>query len=190
MLDSNRLRRLEQMPLWDFALSFYSAPDVEGACLTLQDTLGIDVCELLFHGWLFVHGLEALSVPLAKQRKEREIWQREVTQVLRHLRRHLKPEAQQSASIDTLRKTIQQAELQAERENLQRWQTWAIENPDDEVRLTNCALISNDVERWLQDRLFFAELDKSCLHASGAREDISSAWQTLASRLDRFESPR
>ncbi|RUR35608.1 TIGR02444 family protein [Vreelandella populi] len=190
MLDSNRLRRLEQMPLWDFALAFYSAPNVEDACLTLQDTLGIDVCELLFHGWLSVHGLEALPGPLDKQRKEREVWQREVTQALRHLRRRLKPEAQESASIATLRKMIQQAELQAERENLQRWQIWATENPDDDARLTNCALNSHDVAKWLQDRLHFTELDKDCLCASGARDSISNAWQALATRLDRFESPR
>ncbi|MGO2879423.1 MAG: TIGR02444 family protein [Halomonas sp.] len=190
MLDSNRLRRLEQMPLWDFALSFYKAPGVEDACLTLQDTLGVDVCELLFHGWLFVNGLEARPEALAPQRERRQLWQRETTEVLRHLRRTLKPQALHSASVSALRKTIQQAELQAERENLQRWQRWAIENSDSAQRLTNCALFSNDSEKWLQDKLFFAELDKGYQGEPSARESVVNAWQTLAARLDHFESPR
>ncbi|PRY64906.1 uncharacterized protein (TIGR02444 family) [Vreelandella songnenensis] len=190
MLDSNRLRRLEQMPLWDFALAFYADPEVERACLALQDAGGVDVCELLLHGWLYVHGLEALPDALAEQRQSREAWQREVTQVLRHLRRSLKPEALNSDSIAALRKTIQKAELQAERENLQRWQSWALEVVAFEGRLKNAAPRSQDVAKWLQDSLYLAQLDKECVDTSGARESVSQAFQVLATRLDRFEVPR
>ncbi|MBZ5487589.1 TIGR02444 family protein [Halomonas aquamarina] len=190
MLDSNRLRHLEQMPLWDFALAFYSEPEVERACLTLQDAGGVDVCELLLHGWLFVHGLEALPDALAEQRQSRQAWQRQVTQVLRHLRRRLKPEASNSEAIAALRKTIQQAELQAERENLQRWQAWALDLPEPQQRLRNRAETSHDVEKWLQDRFFFAELEAGCAAAPDTHESVSRAWLSLATRLDRFEVPR
>lgn len=187
MLDSNRLRRLEQMPLWDFALTFYAEPGIESACLTLQDTLDVDVCELLMHSWLFMHRLEARPCALVVQREERNRWQREITQVLRHLRRILKPQALQNPSITNLRKTIQQAELQAERENLQRWQTWAMQVSENNQHLTNCAENIQNVAQWLQDKLLFEELDKCCSLKSGARESVSQAWQTLAARLDRFE---
>lgn len=187
MLDSNRLCRLEQAPLWDFALAFYAEPGIESACLTLQDTLDVDVCELLMHSWLFVHGLEALPCALVVQREERNRWQREITQVLRHLRRILKPQALQNPSITNLRKTIQQAELQAERENLQRWQTWAMQVSENNQHLTNCAENIQNVAQWLQDKLLFGELDKHCLPGSSARESVMQAWQTLAARLDRFE---
>ncbi|MBE0462919.1 TIGR02444 family protein [Halomonas sp. AOP43-A1-21] len=187
MLDSNRLRRLEQAPLWDFALAFYAEPGIESACLTLQDSLGVDVCEILLHSWLFVHGFEARPYALAVEREERNIWQREITQVLRHLRRTLKPQALQSSSIATLRQTIQQAELQAERENLQRWQTWAMQMFENNPHLTKRAENIQNVAQWLQDRLFFGELDKHCPSGQSARESVSQAWQTLAARLDRFE---
>lgn len=190
MLDSNRLRRLEQMPLWDFALTFYSSPGVEDACLTLQDTLGVDVCELLLHGWLFVHGLEAQPDAFAEQRKKHRVWQEEVTRVLRNLRRRLKAEALKSSAIATLRKTIQQAELQAERENLQRWQAWVTESSENVKNLTNCTITSHDIEKWLHNNLYFGELDKGCLCTPSARERVSNAWKTLATRLDRFEAPR
>lgn len=187
MLDSNRLRRLEQAPLWDFALAFYAEPGIEGACLTLQDMLDVDVCELLLHSWLFVHGLEALPNALAVQREERNRWQCDITRVLRHLRRTLKPQALQSSSIATLRKTIQQAELQAERENLQRWQMWAMQISENNPHLTNCAENIQNVAQWLQDKLFFAELDNYCPPGSSAREGVLQAWQTLAAQLDRLE---
>lgn len=187
MLDSNRLCRLEQAPLWDFAVAFYAEPGIEAACLTLQDTLDVDVCELLLHSWLFVHGLEALPSALAVQREERNRWQRDITQVLRHLRRTLKPQARQRSSIATLRKTIQQAELQAERENLQRWQTWAMQISGNNPHLTDYAERPQNVAQWLQDKLFFGELDKCRLPGSSARESVSQAWQALAARLDRFE---
>ncbi|MBP5979655.1 MAG: TIGR02444 family protein [Halomonas sp.] len=187
MLDSNRLCRLEQAPLWDFALAFYAEPGIESACLTLQDTLDVDICELLMHSWLLVHRLEARPCALAVQREERTRWQRDITQVLRHLRRTLKPQALQSPSIATLRKTIQQAELQAERENLQRWQMWAMQESENNPHLTNCDENIQNVARWLQDKLLFDELDKHCSIESGTHESVSQAWQTLAARLDRFE---
>ena len=93
MRDSNRLQRLQQRPLWDFALALYAKPGVEQACLTLQDEAGVDVCELLFHCWLYQHGLAAESGPLKAIREERYRWQQQVTATLRELRRTLKPQA-------------------------------------------------------------------------------------------------
>ncbi|KFC50074.1 hypothetical protein DK37_21675, partial [Halomonas sp. SUBG004] len=73
------MQRLQQRPLWDFALALYARPGVEQACLTLQDEAGVDVCELLFHCWLYQQGLAASPGPLATIRAERMAWQQQVT---------------------------------------------------------------------------------------------------------------
>jgi uncharacterized protein (TIGR02444 family) len=110
-------------PLWDFALAFYGRPGVEAACLLLQDEAGVDVCELLWHCWLYRHGLILAEEPseLASIRH----WQREVTLPLRGLRRQLKAEAARNADTAEVRRRIQQAELAAERETLARLQRLA-----------------------------------------------------------------
>ncbi|NIC05163.1 TIGR02444 family protein [Billgrantia bachuensis] len=107
-------------PLWDFALDFYTRPGVEAACLLLQDEAGVDVCELLWHCWLYRHRLTLIREPsgLAAIRR----WQGEVTLPLRSLRRRLKAEAAHSTGIAEVRRRIQQAELAAERETLERLQ--------------------------------------------------------------------
>jgi len=190
MRDSNRLQGLQQRPLWDFALALYAKPGVEQACLTLQDEAGVDVCELLFHCWLYQHGLAAKPAPLDAIRAERLAWQQQVTAPLRALRRRLKPEAAQNEAIEALRATLQRAELQAERENLQRWQQWALASSTNDVRLTKSDISQHNVAQWLQDTLFLLPLDNFSSQASRVREDIQSAFLALASQLDRCEPPR
>ncbi|MBZ0332355.1 TIGR02444 family protein [Halomonas sp. ANAO-440] len=127
-VDSTRLERalrsrLAADPLWDFALALYTRPGVETACLALQDEAGVDVCELLWHCWLHHHGLALEAEPdeLAAIRR----WQREVTSVLRALRRQLKGEAEKSPGVAEVRQQVQRAELAAEQETLARLQALA-----------------------------------------------------------------
>ena len=190
MRDSNRLQGLQQRPLWDFALALYAKPGVEQACLTLQDEAGVDVCELLFHCWLYQHGLAAKPAPLDAIRAERLAWQQQVTAPLRALRRRLKPEAAQNEAIEALRATLQRAELQAERENLQRWQQWALASSTNDVRLTKSDISQHNVAQWLQDTLFSTPLDNDLCRAPRGRESTRAALFALASQLDRCESPR
>ncbi|PMR71999.1 TIGR02444 family protein [Billgrantia endophytica] len=115
--------RLAADPLWDYALAFYARDGVETACLQLQDEAGMDVCELLWHCWLYRHGLRLDEEPaeLASIRQ----WQKEVTVVLRTLRRHLKSDAKERAGVAEVRRQLQRAELAAERETLERLQALA-----------------------------------------------------------------
>lgn len=113
--------RLCQAPLWEFALALYGRDGVEAACLSLQDEAGVDVCELLWHCWLYRHGLTCEVPPDAVRH-----WQRDVTAPLRRLRRALKAEARADEGVAELRRTLQQAELQAEREALSRLQRLAL----------------------------------------------------------------
>ncbi|RUR30447.1 TIGR02444 family protein [Vreelandella andesensis] len=190
MFDSNRFQRLQQAPLWDFALTFYAQPGVEQACLVLQDSAGVDVCELLMHSWLYQYGLQATPSALTVERKAREHWQLSVTAVLRQLRRDLKPQAAESEGIAQLRKTLQQAELQAERENLQRWQQWILQASKYNRRITNCAISKQDVAQWLQSKLFSDALAFDQEVVQPRRENVREAINMLATQLDRYERPR
>ncbi|WP_404376233.1 TIGR02444 family protein [Vreelandella aquamarina] len=190
MRDSNRLQRLQQRPLWDFALALYAQPGVEQACLTLQDDAGVDVCELLFHCWLYHHGLQAEPGALAAIREERHRWQQQVTATLRQLRRDLKSQAAHSESISTLRKTLQTAEIQAERENLQRWQQWALTLSDQEERLIKSDISQHNVAQWLQDMLFSRPLAPLPKQVRGVDKEAQRALTVLSGQLDRCESPR
>jgi len=112
--------RLKSLSLWDFALDFYCRPGVEPACLLLQDEANIDVCELLWHCWLYHHCLQLAGEPPGLAAVH--LWQQRTTLPLRRLRRELKPAALHSAGIAEVRRYIQQAELAAERETLNRLQ--------------------------------------------------------------------
>ena len=183
-LDSTRLQRLQQIPLWDFALALYAKPGVEAACLTLQEEVGLDVCELLFHCWLYSCGLEALPSAVARQRVQRRQWQSSVTEVLRGLRRHLKASAAASESVTVLRETIKQAELMAERENLQRWQVWALERQNEEQRVANIVETSPDSAKWLRKQLFLGERDAQSERSLKASSALFQTLQTLTCQLD------
>lgn len=189
-LDSTRLQRLQQIPLWDFALALYAKPGVEAACLTLQEEAGLDVCELLFHCWLYSFGLEAIPATVARQREQRRLWQYHVTEVLRGLRRELKASAASSESVTALRETIKQAELMAERENLQRWQAWVWEVQKEEQRLINIAEMSQDPAKWLLKQLFPSNTDLQPDVCLKSQSGLLEALQTLTCQLDPHQGAR
>jgi len=193
-LDSTRLQRLQQTPLWDFALTLYAKPGVEAACLTVQEEAGLDVCELLFHCWLYSCGLEAKPAALARQREQRCFWQHRVTAVLRELRRDLKASAAERESVAALRETIKQAELMAERENLQRWQAWVWEAPTEQQHVTNISTTistaSPNAAKWLLKQLFSG---KSGFKPDGSlkcQKPLLRSIQTLTCQLDPYQGAR
>ncbi|NYS61154.1 TIGR02444 family protein [Vreelandella salicampi] len=191
MCNSTRLAALKQNPLWDFALDFYTRPEVEAACLCLQDEAKVDVCELLFHAWLYCHGLEAEPEALADERQARTCWQQEVTAVLRGLRRALKGSAQTNEGVAELRATLKRAELLAERENLQRWQQWAI-LPEISLprRLKEVAQWPCSSAYWLQLQIFSPNFHSLSEDACEERLSVKCAWKVLGDQLDRFTRAR
>lgn len=192
MDNSTRLTALQQDSLWAFALRFYALPDVEAAFLCLQDEEGVDVCELLFHSWLFIYGLEANPQALAIERRERSRWQTDITAVLRQLRQTLKCaalRAGEQSQIAELRNTIKKAELLAERENLQRWEAWGKEQP----LATHAYALSRsqqDLAYWLKMQVVLPELHHEEYHSDVANMAVGNAWGTLASHLDRLIAAR
>ncbi|MCL7928695.1 TIGR02444 family protein [Halomonas llamarensis] len=191
MCNSTRLAALKQNSLWDFALDFYARPEVEAACLCLQDEAKVDVCELLFHAWLYRHGLEAEPEALAAERQARTRWQQEVTSVLRDLRRTLKGRAQTSHGIAKLRATIKEAEMLAERENLQRWQQWALTSEiSSPGRLKEVAQWPCDSARWLQLPFFSPKFHSLSVSRCEEHSTVKNAWEVLGGQLDRLTRAR
>jgi len=105
----------ETEAFWQFSSAIYAKPGVAARCIALQDDAGRDVNLLLL---ALYAGLElgrrldaadftALEAAVAD-------WTAQVTAPLRAVRRALKPSADDPA-IAALRKTVQGAELEAER---------------------------------------------------------------------------
>lgn len=157
--------RLLSTPLWEFALALYGRDGIEAACLRLQDEAGVDVCELLWHCWLYRHGLACELPPDAVRH-----WQRDVTAPLRRLRRALKAEARTDEGVAALRATLQQAELQAEREALSRLQRQALSGagirplpapPPDPLELLAARFHLRETSHLIELKMLISQLDPS-----------------------------
>jgi uncharacterized protein (TIGR02444 family) len=102
------------MPLWEWALKTYPRPDVEAACLALQDEHEVNVCYLLWAAW---GQAEGRSLDLAAGAVLAQAWEDDVAAQLRYARRHLKPARPgvADAAREALRGEVKRLELAAER---------------------------------------------------------------------------
>ena len=78
------------LTLWDFVVHIYSKPDVESACLYLQDRHGINVSLLLFCCWTGVYYGAVSKEQLQQAREFSDSWSSQTTDILRQLRRDMK----------------------------------------------------------------------------------------------------
>lgn len=104
-------------PFWDFSLAIYASPEVQTACLELQDRSGVDVNVLLYVLWQASLGRQLGPAGAKVVLAAVETWRVEVVVPLRTARRNLK---QPAAAIDArgaeaLRVLVKRAELEAER---------------------------------------------------------------------------
>lgn len=114
-----------ELDLWDFAVALYRQPGVESLCLALQDDWDVDVTVLLFSVWLSMRGLLFDDARRESVQSQCEPWQAEVIAPLRRARRWLKTQSSQTAAVAACRNTIRDAELAAEKLQLQRLQAMA-----------------------------------------------------------------
>lgn len=78
-------------PLWDYAVEVYGRAGVSGACIGLQQRLGLDVNVLLFCCWLGAGGHGEVPLSLLEDASERTgPWNREIVGALRAVRNTLK----------------------------------------------------------------------------------------------------
>ena len=103
---------------WAFSLDLYRCPEVEAACLTLQDGHGLDVNLVLLAAWA-THTARRLTPSLAgRLRALGDAYQADVMQPLRQARRALKSHASGSALAPLLadrRRALLGLELDLER---------------------------------------------------------------------------
>ncbi|MFJ2983968.1 MULTISPECIES: TIGR02444 family protein [unclassified Pseudomonas] len=114
--------------LWNHALALYARPGIEPACLSLQ-TLGGDVCLLLCATWLQRRGVAVNAERAQALRAIAEPWQAQVVTPLRSLRQQWRTAAQQDPQLAALREQVKGAELEAEKQLLQRLEACALQWP-------------------------------------------------------------
>jgi uncharacterized protein (TIGR02444 family) len=108
---------LPHHPFWTYSLRLYGQPQVQDACLKLQDEHGLDVNLVLFCIWCGLDGpgqLTADELNTAIARGGR--WQKEVVERIRYIRRTLKqdPLGAHKEFIDFFRPRVQALELDGE----------------------------------------------------------------------------
>ncbi len=103
---------------WEFSIRVYGTPDVEPACLNLQDEFGLNVNLILYCCWA-----GSLGVRLERDQLDGVIaavaeWQRAVVLPLRGVRRQLKETAFEGVSEsdrESVRNMVKAAELRSEK---------------------------------------------------------------------------
>ena len=105
------------MKLWEFAGRIHARPEVEAACLALQDDHGQCVSFLLWRLWTLVEGRPVDGVLLGDAVLAARAWEAAATAPLRAVRRRLKtaPMPVTAEGQAALREAIKAAELHAER---------------------------------------------------------------------------
>ncbi|WP_323813735.1 TIGR02444 family protein [Cellvibrio sp. NN19] len=107
--------------LWNFSLDVYARAGVADACLRLQDEHGANVNLLLWCAWLGAKGYSLEQEQLLQAQRVIASWDENYVKPLRALRRKMKSEfGVGDANIESVRNSIKQAELHAERQ-LQFW---------------------------------------------------------------------
>lgn len=113
---SNDLSTSADQDAWAYALKVYARPGVSGACLLLQDAVGVDVLVMLHLAHVSLRQNVAISTPMVEQADALvAAWRTDVVRPLRAARRAID---KQDAATRTLRASIQQCELAAEKHAL------------------------------------------------------------------------
>ncbi|MGA0603745.1 TIGR02444 family protein [Caulobacter sp. KR2-114] len=105
------------MRLWDFATRLYADPQVEAACLSLQDDHGQCVSFLIWRLWALKEGRPVDARLLGDAVLTARTWETAATAPLRAVRRRLKtlPSTIPADGQGRLRQAILAAELESER---------------------------------------------------------------------------
>jgi len=122
--------------LWRFSLEVYGQPEVEQACLLMQDKLGLDVNLLLACLWVGTSGRGRLSgEELGDLGQQVAFWHQEIVEPMRQVRRRLKELARFGGErFVAMRKSVSACELDAEQVEQQMLeQALGHRHPDSEL---------------------------------------------------------
>jgi uncharacterized protein (TIGR02444 family) len=104
--------------LWSFSLEFYARPGVSECLIDLQDRFGADANLLLFCCWCGVSGRPPVDEPqLREAMAQTGVWQSEIVQRLRSLRRDMKAgvDGVPLSDSNSVREEIKRLEFKCER---------------------------------------------------------------------------
>jgi uncharacterized protein (TIGR02444 family) len=102
-------------PFWEFSLQLYARRGVAEASLALQERFDADVNMLFFMLWAAESHRTLKAADISELIALVQPWRDEVVRPLRAARRFLKTTTWKTSETDSLRKRIQQQELDAER---------------------------------------------------------------------------
>ncbi|MCB1501233.1 MAG: TIGR02444 family protein [Bauldia sp.] len=122
---------MAQTPLWQHAVALYARPGVAPTCLRLQDTFGVDVVVLLTVLHALARGRALREEDIRRADTAVRDWRRDVVRALRNVRRHVKtvPVDGGTDALAALRRSVQAAELDAERIEFAMLDCWLGELP-------------------------------------------------------------
>lgn len=115
--------------LWDYAVLLYGVPGCAALCLQLQDDYGLSINRLLFALWL---ADQQRRYPAQMVLQDADLWQRQQLKPLRELRYSLRGQTQ-SHSEERCYDLLKQAELAAERIELERLQQHLNDCPEADL---------------------------------------------------------
>jgi uncharacterized protein (TIGR02444 family) len=116
---------MNETAAWNYALNLYERPGVATELLRRQDEEGLDIVLHLFTGWLCEeHGMTLSETRLREAQTLVRPWREQVVQPLRAARRAAKVLGPTLPLRDALRQSIQGAELDAERVQMNLLCTW------------------------------------------------------------------
>jgi uncharacterized protein (TIGR02444 family) len=98
---------------WAYAIEVWGRPGVEPACLELQDVFGMSVPLVLWRLWAVTERRGVTPASLVAAVRIARAWDRGVLHALRAMRNEA-PSTPSAGPGDTLRRRLQQAELEAE----------------------------------------------------------------------------
>ena len=121
--------------LWSFAVTIYQRDAVAPACLDLQEHCQIDVPLMLCAVFACLQGKDISDEDLTQLHNLANPWQSDIVQSLRRIRSQLKTGPQPAPNLVTedLRDKIKEAELTAEKIQLEMMQTWVSQLADADM---------------------------------------------------------
>jgi uncharacterized protein (TIGR02444 family) len=165
-------------PLWRFVLPFYGRDGVSPACLTLQDTLGVDVNLLLLASFAAVeHGLVLDEADLAAADGLVRDWRSEVVEPLRRVRNRMKagPLPAPSPATEPLRNKIKAAELDGEQIALALLFAWFDRQPARRPGATDASAPEAVARHFHPQGAFAPKVDAALRTLSHAIDDARAA---------------
>ena len=104
-------------PFWDWAVAAYTAPEVQAACLDLQDTGGQNVPLLLWAAWCATTGRRLDQDSIEAACDAAQAWETTTIAPLRAVRRAIKTRNldMDEADREAVRAQVKAVELEAER---------------------------------------------------------------------------